>query len=257
VATPIRRCWDLSEAHLREAIASRQAMGRLLKEMAEAARPEAGAAKILLAVARLAKPSCDWIEGSLRVEIDAFDRTKTRIGIIEDLGGGVRELLFPRLVLDAPLEEFARSLKMGPRAVEPLLLQKSTDGDRLVLTHKKARPSHKPPSFELAEDCLRQTLSPAARKTIPPVAAAAPKRRPSARPAPEPKVKSREPLAPAKRRSRAPAERGDPFPMMEIPRQPKVLDFGDLLPSPPPARKASSERPPAKPKKPSRLPPRG
>jgi hypothetical protein len=250
VATPIRRCWDLSEIHLREAIASRQAMGQLLKEMAEAARPEAGAAKILLAVARLAKPSCDWVEGSLRVELDAFERTKTRLGIIEDLGGGVRELLFPRLVLDAPLEEFARSLKMGPRAVEPLLLQKSTERDRLVLTHKKARPSHKPPSFELAEDCLRQTLSPAARKTIPPVAAAPAKRRPSARPATEPKT-------PAKRRSRAPTERNDPFPMMDIPRQSKVLDFGDLLPSPPPARKASSERPPAKPKKPSRLPPRG
>src|SRR6185436_3102071 len=53
----------------RRTFATRQ----LLREMAAVARPNSGATKILIAVARMAKPSCDWVEGSLRVELAPSD----------------------------------------------------------------------------------------------------------------------------------------------------------------------------------------
>lgn len=174
VTLGLRRCWDLTEAQIAEALPSRRAMGLLLKEMAQVSEPATGTAKILLAVARMAMPECDWLDGSLRVEVEAFEG-KTRLAVMEDLGGGIRELVFPRLVLNAPLDEFQRSLRLAPRAVEPLQLQGSDDPDapRLVLTHAKRKSSNAPMSFEVAEDCLRKSLPPKVRKSLAPTGIAA------------------------------------------------------------------------------------
>jgi hypothetical protein len=181
VAGSLRRCWDLTEAEILEALPSRRATGLLLREMSVIAKPNTGAPKMLIAIARMAQPECDWIDGTLRVELDSVDG-KTRLAIMEDLGGGVKELVFPRLVVDAPLEEFERSLRLAPRAVEPLELQKDTP-DKLVLLHQKARLSLEPPSFELAEDCLRKSFPPAVRKSLGPPKPTAPLRARIAKPA--------------------------------------------------------------------------
>jgi hypothetical protein len=138
------------------------------------AEPNAGAPKILIAVARMARPECEWLDGMLRVEIEA-DSDKTRLSIMADLGGGLRELVFPRFVMNAPLDEFQRSLRLAPRAVEPLRLAGDDDPEatRLVLTHAKLRRSSKPISFELAEDCLRKSFPPKVRKSLEPPPGAA------------------------------------------------------------------------------------
>jgi hypothetical protein len=229
---PLRRCWDLSEAHIKEAIGSRQAMGKLLRDLAGIAKPDSGATKILIALARLAKPSTDWIDGALRVEIEAVEG-KTRFTILEDLGGGMRELVFPRLLVDAPLAEFERSLKLAARAIVPLQVERDS-GPVLVLMNKKsARMSQEPPSFELAEDCLWRSLQPSVRKSVKPP------------PPPSPKAASKRPPPPVKKRaSKAPARSDEP--VLEIPRVAKVLDFGDF--------DAATTEP--KPKRTTRRPPR-
>jgi hypothetical protein len=181
----------------------------------------------------MAKPSCDWIEGSLRVELAPIERG-TQLTIMEDLGGGVRELVFPRLLLDAPFGEFERSLKLASRAVEPLQLQKSGP-DKIILAHRRARASLKPPSFELAEDCLRSSLPATVRNTLPPAA-----------PANGPKPTAERELAQRRRvRPREETnERREPLPLLEVPRLAKVLDFSQLEPDAPPTSK--SEKPPRK-----------
>jgi hypothetical protein len=234
--TPLRRCWDLTEAHLKEAAIAREAMARLLREMAAVARPDSGATKILLVLARLAKPSIDWLDGGLRVELDAAGE-KTRFTIMEDLGGGVRELVFPRFVVDAPLSEFDRSLHLGPRAVAPLAITRESD-EKLVLTNKKLKSSSlDPPSFELAEDCLRST--PPAKKSVAPP--------PKKSVAPPPK-KGPPPLPPRVASGSSGAKRASKRPpadvsVLEIPRVAKVLDFGDLADDAAPAKRPS-RRPP-------------
>jgi hypothetical protein len=200
-------------------------MGKLLRQLADISRPDSGATKILIAIARLAKPATDWIDGALRVEIEGAGG-KTRFTIMEDLGGGMRELVFPRLVVDAPFEEFERSLKLAARAVAPLQIERGS-GPTLVLTNKRASKTlQEPPSFELAEDCLWRSLPPSVRKSVAPPPPKAPSKRPP------PIVK--------KRVSKTPPARSEE-PVLEIPRVAKVLDFGDFD---------------AKPKRPSRRPPR-
>jgi len=273
----IQRLWDLTEAHIKEAIGDRTSMAKLLRELASLARPGEGAPKILIAIARIAEPGCDWLEGTLRVEIapvQGAEKTKTLISIAEDLGGGVLELLFPRLTLDVPIAEFERSLRLAPRAVEPLAIKVAKDQPgKLFLTHKKTKSTKaQSPSFEVAEDCLRQSLPPAVRKSLVPlaplpdlvparsskepvlrrrvrsnpaakkaIAEDAPEsdRPTAARPPPLPTTAKKKP-------SRQPVVAGqssDGFPtMMEIPRAPKILDFGDLLPP----KKKPSRIPPAR-----------
>lgn len=265
-ATNIQRLWDLTEAHIRAAIGERRTMGNLLRDLAAIARPGAGAPKILIAIARMAEPTCDWLEGSLRVEISCFEgqAAKTQIMITEDLGGGVLEVVFPRLVLDVPIVEFERSLRLAPRAVEPLKLKlpaappkgAPTPPLRLILMHKKTRSTKALPSFEVAEDCLRRSLPPTVRKSLMPLP-----ERVNARTSKEPVLKRRvrsvkpEPPPPPKEKSWRPViagqdAEGKPM-MLEIPRPPKILDFGDLLPP----KSARSPSAPAPAKRPSRSPP--
>jgi hypothetical protein len=200
VSLGLRRCWDLTEAQLTDAMLSRQAAGQLLREMASIALPNTGAAKILIVVARLARPECEWIDGTLRVEVEAVG-DKTRVAVMEDLGGGARELVFPRLVMNAPLDEFQRSVRVSPRAVEPLQLQNEDDPEatRLVLAHSKTGASKEPPSFDVAEDCLRKSFPPAVRKSLAPGSAGAPKVEIPKQPAPKiapPRLRPPTPAAP-------------------------------------------------------------
>jgi hypothetical protein len=238
----LRRCWDLSEAHLKDAIGSRQAMAELVRQMAAVAQPDSGAPKILIALARLAKPSTDWIDGAIRIEIEPVKAgEKTRFTVMEDLGGGMRELVFPRFVVEAPFSEFERSLRLAARAILPLVFTPESK-DRLVLTNKKTRTSAEPPSFELAEDCLRRSLPPAVRKSVAPAPAPDPAPKVAA---PRPPAVPRVPLAPNKRPSKpAPAARPEDKPVLEMPRAAKVLDFGDFEATGEAKRKRPTRRPP-------------
>jgi hypothetical protein len=242
VSLGLKRCWDLTDAHIKAALGSRRAMGQLLREMAAVARPSSGAPKILIALARLAGPTCDWMEGSLRVELTSVEG-ETHIRTTEDLGGGVMEVVFPRLVVPVPFEEFERSLRLAPRAVEPLKVRGAEKGSTsIVLSHRRSRSTKMPAAFELAEDCLRRSMPPAVRRSLapPPASEALPPRRMPGEPVLRRRARSGRP-------GNAPAQPRDGF-ILEIPRAPKLLDFGDLVTK-------DRDTAPA-PKKPSRVPPR-
>jgi len=90
----IQRCADLTDAHVIVAVRSRAAMRELLERLMTVGRPSEGGPKVLLAFARMATTSCDWIEGDLRVEI-TDDAGACAIDVLVDLGGGFRERVFP------------------------------------------------------------------------------------------------------------------------------------------------------------------
>jgi len=183
-------------------------MGDLLKAMVEVAKPASGASKILIAIARIARPSVDWIEGSLRVELQESDKG-TKFAIMEDLGGGVRELVYPRFVVKVPLDEFARGLKLAPRVVEPLIVRDDeADGKIILVPKRRGRTTLEPPTFEIAEESLRKSLPPTVRKSLVPPARA------------------------SKRVTRRPSKPPPEVFTLEIPRTPKILDLGEFANAP-------------------------
>lgn len=160
-----QRCVDLNEDHIDEALVSVEAMRRLLEHLARIAKPKEGAAKILVAISRIATTACEWLEGALHVEVDELIGT-TEIAVMSDLGGGVRELIFPRLLLDVPHDELVRAVKLAPRLITPLNFR--VRGERMILK-RNAGGTVAPPAFEIAEDSLRRSLPPALRRSLPPI----------------------------------------------------------------------------------------
>jgi len=180
-------------------------MGKLLQAMVEVAKPSSGATKILIAIARIARPSCDWIEGALRVELSG-DETQTKFLITQE-GGGVKELVY-RFKAKVPFEEFARGLNLAPRVVEPLVIHEVDDGKIILVPKKRTKATLAPPSFEIAEESLRKSLPPAVRKSLTP-------KRPTRRPAKQEEDEVSPELF-----------------ILSIPRTPKVLDLGEFAAPP-------------------------
>ncbi len=167
-----QRCVDLNEDHIDQALVSVEAMRRLLEHMARIAKPNAGAAKILVAISRIATTACEWLEGALHVEVDELIGA-SEIAVMSDLGGGVRELILPRLLLAVDHDELVRAVKLAPRLITPLNFR--VRGERMILK-RNAEGTVAPPAFEIAEESLRRSLPPALRRSLAPL-------RPSMKPA--------------------------------------------------------------------------
>jgi hypothetical protein len=144
-------------------------MRALLQHMAAAARPGEGAPKILVPIARMASSACDWVDGGLHVEVVTVPKG-TQILVAIDLGGGVRELLFPRLFLAVEREELVRAVKLAPMLVAPMTVRFKKES--LVLTCEvDLVGTIAPPAFDIAEESLRRSLSAALRRSLPPIGA--------------------------------------------------------------------------------------
>ncbi len=142
-------------------------MQALLQHLAQIARPAEGAPKILVPIARIASSDCDWLEGGLTVEVTGSGNT-THITVSNHLGGGVRELLFPRLTLEVPKLEFLKAVKLAPVLVFPMKSRLTKEG--LVLyCEAEVAGTVPPPSFEIAEASVRRSLAPAIRNSLAPL----------------------------------------------------------------------------------------
>ena len=64
-----KRCVDLTEDDIDDGLKSVASMRALLEHMARIARPDEGAAKILVAISRIATTACEWLEGKLHVAV--------------------------------------------------------------------------------------------------------------------------------------------------------------------------------------------
>jgi hypothetical protein len=130
---PVGTCAELTMEHAEAAARSAAAMRALLSWVEKTARPGEGAPKVLMAVARLV--DAEWLGGTPYVEITGGEE-ETRLAILVDHGFGMRERVFPAVVMQVPVDEFARAVRLAPHLVAPLVA--TTRDDVLVL----APPGH-------------------------------------------------------------------------------------------------------------------
>jgi hypothetical protein len=150
----ITRCTDLTEANVAYAVKSRERTELLLKRLAEVARPNEGAPKILLLFARMSTTACDWLEGDLRIEI-AAEGDSCRFKVTTELGLGMQERVIAPFVVSVPLIELTRAVELVPRMVLPLAVA-ARDERRLVLSvsARVRKSTMPPPAISIAEECL-------------------------------------------------------------------------------------------------------
>lgn len=141
--TEITSCLDVSERHFEQALAAarsfdepspRQKSFALVRRMAEVARPQAGAPRLLLLLARVAKR--DWLEGELTVRLIG-DSELSVLELLVDDGATVERVLGP-LRIDVPLEEFVHEVEHGRAFLAPLRARECTPR-RIEL---RGRPDH-------------------------------------------------------------------------------------------------------------------
>lgn len=162
------RCIDLTPAQIGRALASSTAMGALLRHLARIARAGEGAPKILVPIARMASNECDWIEGGLTAEI-TYAAGKTVILVAVELGLDMRELLFPRLSLEVPYDEFVRVLENAPHLVYPMKC-KQTPKSIVLTCAEEVVGTLAPPSFASSEEGVRSVLPAKLRRSLAPIA---------------------------------------------------------------------------------------
>ena len=120
---------DLTSEHAKLAASSSAEIRKLLKRVAEIAKPGEGCPKVMMALARLVGQP--WVEGDLRIELSGDD-TSTTMNVMCDYGVGIRERLLPLTRFGVPIDEFERALELAPKLVLPLRI--SDEDGKLVLT---------------------------------------------------------------------------------------------------------------------------
>jgi hypothetical protein len=146
----IKSCRDITDDQIAEAIETREDTRALLEHAAKIGSPRTGGARVLLLFARMASPSCDWLDGALRVEIaSAGDNSEvSNIETFADIGAGLKERIFPLIAIGVPIEEFVIAVKKFPKAIAPLSFTRPSPR-RVVLTagevEKIQRASSAPP----------------------------------------------------------------------------------------------------------------
>jgi hypothetical protein len=161
----IARCLDLEESHIVDAMLGRAETRDLLARLAAVSRPNSGSAKALLVYARLATTACEWLDGDLAVDlIDDAGGTTVEAGT--ELGGGLRERLFPALRFDAPLDEFARAIARVPHLIAPLTARSMTPRRiRLSALAIVRRTTAPPPPIAIASESLFVAAAPLVPRT--------------------------------------------------------------------------------------------
>ncbi len=154
---------DLTSEHAKLAASSSAEIRKLLKRVAEIAKPGEGCPKIMMAIARLVGQP--WIEGDLRIELSGDD-TSTTMNVTCEYGVGIRERLLPITRFSVPIDEFERALELAPKLVLPLRI---SDEDGILVLTPLATPETRlrsiaPPKLE------DESLGDGERKTAPPPA---------------------------------------------------------------------------------------
>lgn len=152
--THLARCFDVGEADVAEAVSSRDAARSLLAHLGARSAPNTGVAKVLLVFARMATTACDWLDGDLHIELVGDDEN-TVVEALTELGGGLRERVFPPTSFHAPLAEFLRAIERVPHLIAPLAIRaKSARRISLAATAIVRRTSIPPPPVEISAESL-------------------------------------------------------------------------------------------------------
>jgi hypothetical protein len=152
----IQRCIDLRRSHVEDAIRTREDCGALLHHLSAISRPSTGAPLVLLLFARMATPACTWLDGGLQID-GVGNGATTTFDVLEDLGVGMGERLFPRAVMNAPLSEFARALRRIPQMAGPFQIQASPTRLVLALSGTARLQASAPPNITQAQSSFLLT----------------------------------------------------------------------------------------------------
>lgn len=139
----LTRCLDLTEEHIGEAIASRETTLLLLDHIANIARPDDGAPKVLRVFVRMIEDEVAWLDGDLHIELISF-REVTAVDLSVDLGVGISERLFPTFEFNVPLNEFEVSIEKYRWLIGPFVMTHEV-GKVTLATPSEARRSVAPP----------------------------------------------------------------------------------------------------------------
>ncbi|MDP9034564.1 MAG: hypothetical protein M3O50_07130, partial [Myxococcota bacterium] len=152
--THITQSMDLDERDVAMAVDARDTTRALLIRLATVAAPDSGVAKVLLVFARMGTTACHWMKGDLCVEL-VSDEQMTVIEVATELGGGLRERVFPPLPFRAPLAEFAHAIDSAPAIVAPLTVRAKSDRRITLAASNAVRGSTiPPPPIEIARESL-------------------------------------------------------------------------------------------------------
>jgi hypothetical protein len=150
----IARCLDLQEQDVASAMTTREEARALLGHLGAIAAPNTGAAKVLLVCARMATTACDWTDGDLCIDL-VGDEDACVLEVCTELGGGLRERIFPPVAFRAPLAEFARAIDRVPHLIAPLAVR-STTSRRIALSANEVvrRTTAPPPPIAISGESL-------------------------------------------------------------------------------------------------------
>src|SRR5687767_11081411 len=109
----------LSARDLHTAMLSQEACASVVARLA--ARTEQGT--LFAFLGRLATASCDWLDGDLAVELFG-ENEATRLRVLAELGGGVRERVLPPVVVNAPVEDLAFLAEKAGGVLGPLRMKR-------------------------------------------------------------------------------------------------------------------------------------
>jgi hypothetical protein len=156
----IKRCLDIGERDIAQALESREACKTLLDHVSQISKPNDGAPKLLLVFARMATTACDWVDGDLRVEI-VGDGDVCVAEVMSELGGGMRERVLPSFPLNVPLAEFVRAVERVPHMIKPLSILVKTERRVVFTAAEEVRKSTMPPPIvEIGADSLYERERP-------------------------------------------------------------------------------------------------
>jgi hypothetical protein len=122
----IASCLDVSDDHIREALASARSLSdpsprdkslALLGRMVSVAKPASGAPRILVLLARMAKR--DWLEGDLVVRLIGDSELSVLELFVDD--GASRERIAGPLRIDVPMDEFGAAIERNAGHFVPLV----------------------------------------------------------------------------------------------------------------------------------------
>lgn len=143
----LETCAELTAEHAVEASSSLASMRSFLDWACFTARPEEGAPKILVAIARLAE--APWVDGTLYIDVAGNDSV-TKISVFADYGFGIRERLLPLARLDVPFDEFVRAVRLSPKLIAPMRSEMLAGSLILTTAEPEAEDDTNLPDIEIA-----------------------------------------------------------------------------------------------------------
>jgi hypothetical protein len=144
--THLTRLSDVGHVDVLAATTSQEECATLLRRLAEISEPGPAARVFIALFDQLAVAGASgWLEGDLAVELFDEDGV-TRVRVMSELGGGLREQVLPTVAVRAPLDDMTNGY-------EPVALHVEQVSSRCALL-LSSEPVPTSTAFEISQTCL-------------------------------------------------------------------------------------------------------